>query len=99
MPSLISSARCFFPIPSIFFFRSFKQAKSAPKARPKKDEKVYIEIEPLSTRPDRPGRGRGRGRGDRARGSGRGRGAPRSPPQFNTPSLDVGDQTAFPSLV
>ncbi|KAG1755234.1 uncharacterized protein EDB91DRAFT_1233985 [Suillus paluster] len=61
------------------------KTKSAPKARTKKDEKVFIEIEARFERPNRGGRG-GRGgdrggdrgsrgdRGGRGRGSGRGRG-------------------------
>ncbi|KAF5377474.1 hypothetical protein D9615_005364 [Tricholomella constricta] len=78
------------------------KTKNAPKARTKKEEKVFLEIEARFERPDRGGRGRG-GRGgdrggDRARG-GRGRGGGiRSPRQATAPVVNVDDQTAFPSL-
>jgi len=75
------------------------KTKSAPKTRTKKEEKVFIEIEGRFERPERGGRGRGRG-GDRGRGV-RGRGGPRGGARPNggaAPSLDVDDQTAFPSL-
>lgn len=76
------------------------KGKSAPKARTKKEEKVYIEIDGRFDRPERGGRGRGRG-GDRGRGAGRGRGAPRGAPrgqQNGGSNLNVDDETAFPSL-
>ncbi|KJA29197.1 hypothetical protein HYPSUDRAFT_61230 [Hypholoma sublateritium FD-334 SS-4] len=79
------------------------KSKSAPKARAKKEEKVYLEIDARFERPDRGGgRGRGRGEargGDRARGT-RGRGAPRGGRQNgnSAPTVNVDDQTAFPSL-
>ncbi|KAG5648029.1 hypothetical protein DXG03_007064 [Asterophora parasitica] len=79
------------------------KTKSTPKARAKKEEKVFLEIEARFERPDRGGRGRG-GRGgdrggDRARGAGRGRGGARAPRQANNaPVVNVDDQTAFPSL-
>lgn len=78
---------------------------SAPKPRAKKEEKVYLEIDARFERPSRGGRG-GRG-GDRGgdrgegRGRGRGRGAGRGRANGNgtaTSIVDVGDQTAFPSL-
>lgn len=80
------------------------QAKNAaPKARTKKEEKVFLEIDARFERPARGGRGgrgggdrghsdRGdRGRGGRARGRGRANGN-------SGPALNVDDQTAFPSL-
>jgi len=81
------------------------KGKSAPKARTKKEEKVYLEIDARFERPDRGGRGRGgrggdRGgdRGDRSRG-GRGRGGARGGRQNNGgAAVNVDDQTAFPSL-
>lgn len=69
------------------------KTKNAPKARTKKEEKVYLEIEGHFERPNR-GRGRGdrgRGGGERPRDRGRGRG------QRNG-NLDVGDEVAFPPL-
>jgi len=82
------------------------KTKNAPKARAKKEEKVYLEIDARFERPDRGGRGRGRGdRGDRGgdrgeRRGGRGRGGARGGRQNggNTPAVNVDDQTAFPSL-
>ncbi|KAG2072699.1 hypothetical protein BDR04DRAFT_1141628 [Suillus decipiens] len=83
------------------------QAKSAPKARTKKEEKVFIEIEARFERPSRGGRGgrggdrgggergrseRGRGRGARGRGGANGYSAPASS------AVNVDDETAFPSL-
>ncbi|KAF8168058.1 hypothetical protein B0H34DRAFT_43580 [Crassisporium funariophilum] len=68
------------------------KSKAAPKARAKKDEKVYLEIEARFERPNRdsrPNRGGDRG-GDRGRGGARG-GRP-------GPAVNVDDQTAFPSL-
>ncbi|KAK2461884.1 hypothetical protein APHAL10511_006347 [Amanita phalloides] len=74
------------------------KTRTAPKARAKKEEKVFIEIDARFERPDRGGRGRGRG-GDRGRG-GRGRGGVRGDRQ-NGPStreINVADEVAFPSL-
>ena len=75
------------------------QTKGTPKARAKKEEKVFLEID---ARFERPSNTRGRGRGERGgveRGSRtnyRGRGQRTN---GNTPrALDVGDETAFPSL-
>ncbi|KAK7064189.1 hypothetical protein R3P38DRAFT_2756942 [Favolaschia claudopus] len=82
------------------------KAKAAPKARAKKEEKVFLEIDARFERPARGG-GRGRGgddRGGRGRGGGerRGRGAPRgggrSAGNNNSQPLDVADESAFPSL-
>ena len=77
------------------------QSKSAPKARPKKEEKIYLEIDARFERPDR-GRGRGRGdRGDRGGSSERGRrgGARGNGRQNGSTSISyVDDQAAFPSL-
>ncbi|KAG6911933.1 hypothetical protein DXG01_000180 [Tephrocybe rancida] len=78
------------------------KGKSAPKARAKKEEKVFIEIDARFERPDRGGRGRG-GRGgdrggDRARGGGRGRGGPRGGRPNAATAVNVDDQAAFPSL-
>jgi plasminogen activator inhibitor 1 RNA-binding protein len=82
------------------------KSKSAPKARPKKEEKVYLEIEARFDRPERGGRGRGRGDrsdrgGDRGGDRGRGRGS-RGPKdggrQNGAASTNVDDQAAFPSL-
>ncbi|RDB29680.1 hypothetical protein Hypma_015481 [Hypsizygus marmoreus] len=78
------------------------KSKSAHKARTKKDEKVFLEIDARFERPDRGGRGRG-GRGgdrggDRARAGGRGRGGARGGRQAPAPVVNVDDQTAFPSL-
>ncbi|TFK77057.1 hypothetical protein BDN72DRAFT_873503 [Pluteus cervinus] len=75
------------------------KSKSAPKARAKKEEKVYLEIDARFERPDRGGRGRGGRGGDRDRGRGRGRGgyAPRGGRQTG-PALNVDDEVAFPSL-
>ncbi|KAG6850516.1 hypothetical protein H0H93_012517 [Arthromyces matolae] len=71
------------------------------KPRTKKEEKQFIEIEARFERPDRGGRGRG-GRGgdrggDRQRG-GRGRGGARGGRAAAAPTVNVDDQTAFPSL-
>jgi len=80
-----------------------KQAKTAPKTRAPKAEKIFLEIDARFERPSRGGRGgrggerggdRGGDRGSRgARGS-RGRGRANGPPT----NLDVGDEKAFPSL-
>ena len=80
------------------------KSKSAPKARPKKEEKVYLEIEARFERPERSGRGRGRGdrggdRGDRGRSSRGSRGTPRDGGRQNGAAfVNVDDQAAFPSL-
>ncbi|KAJ6604698.1 hypothetical protein DFH09DRAFT_1300876 [Mycena vulgaris] len=80
------------------------KSKAAPKARTKKDEKVFLEIEARFERPSRGGpRGGGRGgddRGGRGRGTrGTPRGAPRGRPAGNSgPAVNVDDETAFPSL-
>lgn len=86
------------------------KTKSAPKARAKKDEKVFIEIEARFERPNRGGRGGARGGdrgGDRGRGERRGRGGGRgrggangysgAPPRGSA-AVNVDDETAFPSL-
>jgi len=79
------------------------KSKSAPKARPKKEEKVYLEIEARFERPDR-SRGRGRGerggsdRGDRGRGSRGSRVTPRVDRQNGAAVINFDDQAAFPSL-
>ncbi|KAG2350415.1 hypothetical protein BDR05DRAFT_21269 [Suillus weaverae] len=82
------------------------KTKTAPKARTKKDEKVFIEIEARFERPSRGGRGgrggdRGggeRGRGERGRGrGGRGRGGANGH-SYSVPAVNVDDETAFPSL-
>lgn len=79
-----------------------RQTKSAPKARTKKEEKVFIEIDAHFERPDRGGRGRGgRGRGDRGRGGGRERGGGGNRGDRQTRSsapVAIDDETAFPSL-
>jgi len=89
------------------------KSKSAPKARTKKEEKVYLEIDARFERPDRSGRGRGRGdrgdrggdrgdRGDRGRSFRGGREAPRGGAggrrQNGAAFVNVDDQAAFPSL-
>jgi len=84
------------------------KSKSAPKARTKKEEKIYLEIDARFERPERGGRGRGRGdrggggdRGDRGRGPRGGRGAPRGGAggrQNGAAFVNVDDQAAFPSL-
>jgi len=82
------------------------KTKSAPKARAKKEDKVFIEIEARFERPNRGTRGgrggdrggeRGRGeRGGRGRG-GRGRGGGAN--GHSRPStVNVDDENAFPSL-
>ncbi|KAF8626516.1 hypothetical protein AX15_004821 [Amanita polypyramis BW_CC] len=73
------------------------KSKVTPKARTKKEEKVYIEIEARFERPERGGRGRGRS--DRGRG-GRGRVMDRGGRQngASAPEVNVDDETAFPSL-
>ncbi|KAG8219846.1 hypothetical protein J3R82DRAFT_824 [Butyriboletus roseoflavus] len=76
------------------------KTKSAPKARTEKKEKVFLEIDAHFERPARGGRGRGadrgesRGRGGRGRG-GRGRGAANG---TAATTVNVDDETAFPSL-
>ncbi|OBZ80047.1 Uncharacterized protein C16A3.08c [Grifola frondosa] len=80
-----------------------KTKSSAPKARAKKEEKVYLEIDAHFERPARGGRG-GRGGergGDRGERGSRGRGARAGRGRANGssgPVLNVDDQTAFPSL-
>ncbi|KAJ7181707.1 hypothetical protein C8R43DRAFT_941502 [Mycena crocata] len=95
------------PIPPDFTSSSFPASaeQSRPKARTKKEEKVFLDIEARFERPSRGGpRGGGRGgddRGGRGRGgAGRGRGAPRGRPAGgnNAPAVNVDDETAFPSL-
>jgi plasminogen activator inhibitor 1 RNA-binding protein len=87
------------------------QTKQTAKSRPKKEEKVYIEIDAHFERPDRGGRGRGRGdrggdrgrgdrgvdrtRGGRGRGGGGGRGGR---PHNDTSTINVDSQNDFPSL-
>lgn len=75
------------------------QAKSAPKAKAKKEDKVFLEIDARFERPSSRGRGRGGDRGgDRGRGGERrGRGG-RPPRQNGAPTPNVDDQNAFPSL-
>ncbi|PCH33588.1 hypothetical protein WOLCODRAFT_22099 [Wolfiporia cocos MD-104 SS10] len=74
-----------------------KTKTSAPKSRPKKEEKVYLEIDARFERPSRGGRGgRGGDRGGRGRGRGGNRG--RANGSASAPVIDVDDQTAFPSL-
>ena len=80
---------------------SHQTKSSAPKAKAKKEEKVFIEIDARFERPSRGGRGRGgdRGgeRGTRSRGRGGGRGRGGNGP--NAPAtLNVDDEKAFPSL-
>ncbi|KII93514.1 hypothetical protein PLICRDRAFT_171257 [Plicaturopsis crispa FD-325 SS-3] len=88
------------------------KAKSAPKPRVKKEEKVFLEIDAHFERPSRgpPRGGRGGERGGRGgdrggrgtrgdRGAGRGRGAPRGRAGNNgAANVNVDDETAFPSL-
>lgn len=76
-----------------------KTKSNAPKAKPKKEEKVYLEIDARFERPQRGGRGRGGDRGDRGSRGGRGRGGARG--RANGPSapvVNVDDETAFPAL-
>jgi len=81
------------------------KSKSAPKARPKKEEKIYLEIEARFDRPERSGRGRGRGDrgdrgGDRGRGSRGSRGVPKTGGRQNGGTyINIDDQAAFPSLI
>ncbi|KAH8102626.1 hypothetical protein BXZ70DRAFT_929264 [Cristinia sonorae] len=73
-----------------------KTRSAATKARAKREEKVFLEIDARFERP-RGGRGRGSSdRGDRGRG-GRGRGRGRANGS-SAPALNVNDQEAFPSL-
>ncbi|KAJ7631043.1 hypothetical protein FB45DRAFT_1058931 [Roridomyces roridus] len=86
------------------------KSKAAPKARAKKEEKVFLEIDARFERPSRGGRGGARGGDDRgARGGGRGgprggrgdRGGPRggaARSANNAPAVNVDDEKAFPSL-
>ncbi|ESK87871.1 hypothetical protein Moror_15278 [Moniliophthora roreri MCA 2997] len=72
------------------------KTKTVPKARAKKEEKVYLEID---ARFDRPGRGGRGGRGDRGRGGrGGGRGGNRNSRGDSAPTFNVDDEAAFPSL-
>ena len=84
------------------------QGKSAPKAKAKKEEKVYIAIDlPPTQREgrgrggrggrggDRGGRGRGGDRGSRSRGGSWNKHANGRGASAN---VDVDDQSAFPSL-
>jgi len=73
------------------------KTKSAPKAKSKKTEKEFIEIEARFERPSRGTRGgRGRGSDDRR---GRGRGGNRNTNRgAGNNQVDVADETAFPSL-
>ncbi|CAK5280241.1 unnamed protein product [Mycena citricolor] len=77
------------------------KSKAAPKAKAKKEEKVFLEIDGRFERPSRGGvRGRGGDdRGGRGRGA-RGRGGPRGgrPGPATAPALNVDDESAFPSL-
>ncbi|KAJ7706130.1 hypothetical protein B0H17DRAFT_1174986 [Mycena rosella] len=78
------------------------KGKAAPKARAKKEEKVFLEIEARFDRPRGAPRGGGRGGDDRGGRGGRGasrgaRAAPRGRPAGNSaPTVNVDDQTAFP---
>jgi len=74
------------------------KTKTNTKPRAEKKEKVFIEIEARFERPARGGRGRGgdRGRGERG-GRGRG-GRGRGGANGIAASVDMDDQTAFPSL-
>ncbi|KAL4243537.1 RNA binding protein HABP4/SERBP1-like protein [Abortiporus biennis] len=76
-----------------------KTKASAPKTKVEKKEKVFLEIDARFERPSRGGRGRGDRGGERGeRRGGRGRGGRGRANGTNAPSLDVDDQTAFPSL-
>ncbi|KAK7463615.1 hypothetical protein VKT23_006958 [Stygiomarasmius scandens] len=77
------------------------KGKAAPKARAKKEEKVFLEIDARFERPSRGGP-RGRGGGDRGRGGGRGRGRGGAnngrTNGASAATVNVDDETAFPSL-
>ncbi|KAJ7225473.1 hypothetical protein GGX14DRAFT_539526 [Mycena pura] len=81
------------------------KSRAAPKVRAKKEEKVFLEIDARFERPRGGGRG-GRGgdeRGGRARGGrGHDRGRAAAPrggrSAASAPTVDVGDERAFPSL-
>ncbi|KAK0208314.1 hypothetical protein DFS33DRAFT_1302693 [Desarmillaria ectypa] len=78
------------------------KAKPSAKARAKKEEKVYLEIDARFDRPS-PRGGRSRGRGGEGRGSARGgrggnRGAHNGTAPSAAPIISVDDETAFPSL-
>ncbi|KZT06931.1 uncharacterized protein LAESUDRAFT_725682 [Laetiporus sulphureus 93-53] len=78
-----------------------KSKATGHKARPKKEEKVYLEIDARFERPARGGRGRGGDRGDRGDRGGRGRGRGgrgRANGNGAAAVVDVDDQAAFPSL-
>jgi len=69
------------------------KTKTSSKPRAKREEKVFIEIDAHFERPGGRGRGaRGRGRGGRGRGGRNGEG------NGNGGTVDVDDQSAFPSL-
>ncbi|KAH7883629.1 hypothetical protein F5I97DRAFT_1894398 [Phlebopus sp. FC_14] len=77
------------------------KTKSAPKTRTEKKEKVFIEIDARFERPSRGGRGRGGDRGEgRGRGGRGGRGGFRGRGGANgaAATVNVDDETAFPSL-
>lgn len=73
------------------------QSKGAPKARAKKEEKVFLEIDARFERPNTRG---GRGRGDRGgeRGGRGTRDRGRSQRSNGSGHLNVNDEAAFPSL-
>jgi len=73
-----------------------KQHGKSGKAKAKKAEKEFIEIEARFERPSRGGRGRGRG-GDERRGRGRG-GNRNTGRNAGTTDVNVADESAFPSL-
>ncbi|KAI1797840.1 hypothetical protein LXA43DRAFT_1088908 [Ganoderma leucocontextum] len=81
-----------------------KSKTAAPKAKAKKEEKVFIEIEARFERPARGGRGRGGDRGGDRGGERGARGRPRGAPRGRgatgpaATTLNVDDETAFPSL-
>ncbi|KAK1236191.1 hypothetical protein PQX77_000567 [Marasmius sp. AFHP31] len=78
------------------------KTKAAPKAKAKKEEKIYLEIDGRFERPSRGGRGRGgdRGgdRGGRGRGGRGGRGGRSNGPNAAPAAVNVDDEAAFPSL-
>ena len=78
------------------------KTKAAPKAKAKKEEKIYLEIDAKFERPNRGGPRGGRGGGDRRGGGRGGRGGPRGGGAGRQASgaaaVNVDDETAFPSL-
>lgn len=74
------------------------KTKNAPKARTKKEEKVYLEIDARFERPSRGGRGRGDRGSDRGGRPPRERERGRGQRSNGNTNLDVGDESAFPSL-